>query len=67
MYRATYTPDGGWQGGLEPYGPLQLLPSAQARSGPRRCQMAAETARRVCGRGAAGLAWRRRRPALARR
>jgi len=56
MYRATYTPDGGWQGGLEPYGPLQLLPSAQARSGPRRSWTAAETAhpglrsgrRRVC-------------------
>ncbi|BDA50893.1 Branched-chain-amino-acid aminotransferase 5, chloroplastic [Coccomyxa sp. Obi] len=29
MYRATYHPDSGWEGGLEPYGPLQLDPSAQ--------------------------------------
>ena len=29
MYRATYTPEEGWRGGLEPYGPLQLEPSAQ--------------------------------------
>lgn len=32
MFRATYTAEGGWQGGLEPYGPLELLPSAQARA-----------------------------------
>ena len=29
MYRATYHPGSGWEGGLEPYGPLQLDPSAQ--------------------------------------
>lgn len=29
MYRATYHPSSGWEGGLEPYGPLQLEPSAQ--------------------------------------
>lgn len=29
MYKALWTPETGWQGGLEPYGPLDLLPSAQ--------------------------------------
>ena len=29
MYRATFTPEQGWSGGLEPYAPLQLDPSAQ--------------------------------------
>eukprot|EP00884_Botryococcus_braunii_P001119 jgi/Botrbrau1/11007/Bobra.101_1s0005.1 len=29
MYKALWTPESGWQGGLEPYGPLDLLPSAQ--------------------------------------
>ena len=31
MYRAQYVPGVGWQGRLEPYGPLQLEPSAQVR------------------------------------
>jgi hypothetical protein len=29
MYRATHTPEDGWQGAIEPYGPLLLEPSAQ--------------------------------------
>ena len=29
MYQATFTPEQGWSGGLEPYAPLQLDPSAQ--------------------------------------
>ena len=29
MYRATYSPEEGWRGALEDYGPLQLAPSAQ--------------------------------------
>lgn len=29
MFKALWTPETGWQGGLEPYGPLDLLPSAQ--------------------------------------
>ncbi len=29
MYRATYHPSSGWEGRLQPYGPLQLDPSAQ--------------------------------------
>lgn len=29
MYRATWTPEEGWQGSLEPYQPLQLEPAAQ--------------------------------------
>ena len=29
MYRATFTPKQGWSGQLQPYGPLQLHPSAQ--------------------------------------
>lgn len=29
MYQATFTPEQGWSGQLQPYGPLQLHPSAQ--------------------------------------
>ena len=29
MYQATFTPAQGWSGQLQPYGPLQLHPSAQ--------------------------------------
>lgn len=29
MYRATFEPGSGWEGGIEPYGTLQLHPSAQ--------------------------------------
>ena len=29
MYQATFTPEQGWSGRLQPYGPLQLDPSAQ--------------------------------------
>ena len=38
MYRATFTPEEGWRGGLEPYGPMQMQPSAQVRqSGMHAC------------------------------
>lgn len=34
MYVAEYTDEQGWQGGMQPYGPLQLDPSAQVCLAP---------------------------------